>query len=450
MSRGGARDAPCETEAVSPGASKGTLMSLPSHVETVVVGAGQAGLGMSYFLRAADREHIVLDRRSTLGGGWQDRWDAFGLVTPNWTASFPGKPYDGAEPDGFMPRDEIVRRVAAYGTAIDVPVRLETEVTRLGMHAGGGFRLETNDGSVDADSVVVATGGYHVPRVPPMAAALPKRVEQLHSHAYRRETSLPAGAVLVVGSGQSGVQIAEELHEAGREVYLSVGSAPRLPRRYRGRDIFAWFADLVRRGPALGVTMLTVETLPDPRLRFAANPHLSGHGGGHETNLREMAARGMNLVGRFERVDGERITVAPDLATNLARADAFFGQRIQPMIERYIAAAGMDAPTDDRIAYDFEPPVVAELDLAAAGITTVIWTTGYAMDYSWIDLPIFEADGLPRHRRGVTDVPGLYFLGLLWQYNQTSATLFGPLQDGPHLARAMGVPVREEDTVLVS
>jgi putative flavoprotein involved in K+ transport len=311
-------------------------------------------------------------------------------------------------------------------------------VAKLAM-SDGGFRLETSAGPIDAASVVVATGSYHVPRIPAVASSLPAAITQLHSHQYRNAGQLPPGGVLVVGSGQSGVQIAEELRDAGRRVHLSVGSAPRVPRRYRGRDIFRWLADLATSGPKLGVGLPTVESLPDPRLRLAPNPHLSGHGGGHETNLRQLAAEGMTLVGRVAGIDGRRVQFAPGLSVSLDRADAFFGERIQPMIERYIGLAGIDVPPDDRQPVRFDPPEVGELDLDAAGISTVLWTTGYRPDFGWIDLPILDDVGIPRQRRGVTDVPGLYFLGLLWQHTQASATLYGPTLDGPHLLDAMGV-----------
>jgi putative flavoprotein involved in K+ transport len=210
--------------------------SLPHKTQTVIVGAGQAGLTMSWWLQQAGVEHVLIERRTTLGGGWQDRWDAFRLVSPNWTSSFPGYRYEGGDTHGFMPRDEIAARVRDYAAAIDAPVVTGTDVTRLSKRAAGGFRLDTSAGPIDAANVVVAAGSFHVPRLPPQAAVLPERLMQMHSSAYRNEDSLPAGAVLVVGSGQSGVQLAEELHEAGRDVILSVGTAGRVPRRYRGFD----------------------------------------------------------------------------------------------------------------------------------------------------------------------------------------------------------------------
>ncbi len=279
-----------------------------------------------------------------------------------------------------------------------------------------------------------------MPRVPAIAADLPSGVEQLHSHAYRNEAALPAGAVLVVGSGQSGVQIAEELAEAGRRVYLSVGTCGRAPRRYRGSDLFHWLASLATRGAQYGVGMPTVDRLPTPRAKFAANPQLSGHGGGHDINLREFAARGMTLLGRIERVNGRRLVLAGDLFANLARADAFFDERFRSLIDTYIERAGIDAPPDDRVPVTFDPPELADLSLDDAGITSVIWASGYRMDYGWLDAPILDEDGYPRNVRGVSDVPGLYFLGLLWQHTQVSATLVGPTIDAMHLAAHMDLP----------
>lgn len=416
-------------------------MTLPSRTDTVVVGAGQAGLTMSWHLAHGGRDHVVLERRPRLGGGWQDRWDAFRLVTPNWSASFPGDPYAGTEPDGFMPRDEIVARVAGYAGRSRAPVALGVEVRRVAPRATGGFEVETNDGAIAARNVIVATGGFHAPIIPPIAAELPERVLQLHSQAYRREADLPPGAVLVVGSGQSGVQIAEELSDAGRRVFLSVGGAGRVPRRYRGRDIFRWLHAIVTEGPSHGVGLPTVDTLPDPRLRRAGNPHLSGHGGGHDTNLRQFAAEGrMTLLGRIAAAHGEHLALADDLPARLAFADAFFSERFQPLIESLIERTGLDVPPDDREPFAHDPPLLRELDLAAEGISTVLWTTGYGRDYSWIDGPVTDELGFPRQRRGVSEVPGLYFIGSLWQHSQASATLFGLETEARDLAQQMGLP----------
>lgn len=418
-------------------------MQLPTTTDTVVVGAGHAGLTMSWFLGQAGQDHVVLEREATRRGSWHRRWDSFRLVSPNWMASFPEASYDGADPDGFMPRDEIDARVSAFAEKSRAPIVGGTEVQQLTSGNGGGFRLVTTQGEITADSVVVATGSFHIPRIPVVAADFPAKILQMHTHEYRSPERLPPGGVLVVGSGQSGCQITEELAEAGRDVHLSVGSAGRVPRRYRGRDIFAWLALLASRGAALGVPFPTADQLPDIRMRSAANPQLSGHHGGHEINLRQLATDGVVLLGRIERVTGGRLELAPDLPAKLAQADAFFGQRFQPLIDRLIEVAGIDAPPDDGSPVTHEPAQLETLDLERAGISTVIWATGYGLDHGWIDLPIADEHGFPRQHRGVAEVPGLYFIGLLWQHTQASATLFGPRLDAAYLVERMGLPVAE-------
>jgi putative flavoprotein involved in K+ transport len=411
------------------------MTDLPTTTHTVVIGAGQAGLIMSHHLREAGREHLVLERRDELGGGWPDRWDAFRLVSPNFVTDLPGFPYDGPDPDGFMARDEIAGRVAAYAGAIDAPVSLGTDVTRVAADPSspGGFLVETSHGAIRAQEVVVATGAFHAPRIPPTATFDPA-IHHLHAHHYRNEGQLPPGGVLVVGSGQTGVQLAEELYATGRSVTLSVGHCGRVPRRYRGRDIFWWLRSLAIDGPPLGAGLPTVDQLPNPRAKFACNPHLSGHGGGHETNLRRLAADGVRLVGRFEGADGHRARFSPDLTVNLAFADAFFDEHFRGLIETFIERAGLDLPPDDRVPFAAEVPETTELDLRAEGISTVLWTTGYAPDYGWLDVPVLDEFGAPRHVRGITEVPGLTFIGILWQHTQASANFVGVAADAAHLA----------------
>ena len=419
-------------------------MSRSNSIDTVVVGAGQAGLAMSRLLSQAGRDHLVLERRPRLGGGWHDRWDNFRLVTPNWTASLPGFPYDGPEPDAFMSRDEIVSRIARYAEHVGAAVQLDTAVSRLAARSEGGFTLDTTSGVIEADEVVIATGSYHSPRIPELSRGLPDRLFQLHSHDYRNADQLPPGGVLVVGSGQSGVQIAEELWEAGLPTYLAVGSAGWAPRRYRGRDLFQWLAEIATRGAEVSVPFPTVDKLPDPRARLAANPQLTGQRGGHDVDLRQLAAGGLTLLGRPTDINGERLRLAPELSASLAAAEQAFHERFKPLIDRFIERSGIDAPPYERTLSTFEPPEREELDLDQAGISTVIWATGYRPDFGWIDLPIFDEMGFPHHRRGVTDVQGLYFLGLLWQYTQASATLIGPRMDAPHLLETMGLGIANE------
>lgn len=409
--------------------------TLPGSIDTVVVGAGQAGLLMSWHLQQAGRRHVVLERRETLGGGWQDRWDGFRLVGPNWTTDLPGYPYDGSDPEGFMTRDLVVARMRRYADVIGAPVHRSTEVLRVSAGGGDGrrFRVETSGGTIDTDDVIVATGAFHVARIPPAAAGFSPRILQLHAHDYRNPAQLPPGGVLIVGSGQTGVQLADELQRAGRHVVLSVGHCGRAPRRYRGHDFFWWLRQLATRGPEVGTPLPSVERLPDPRMKFACNPHLSGHAGGHDTNLRQMAKDGVQLAGRFEGADGERATFAPDLGDNLRFADGFFDLRFKGLIEAFAGAAEIAMTADDRAWPDFEPPELTELSLDDAGIATVLWTTGYAADYGWLDLPVLDEAGLPRHHRGVTDVPGLTFIGLLWQHTNASANLLGVFADAEYL-----------------
>lgn len=405
-------------------------------VETVVVGAGQAGLVMSRLLSQAGREHVLLDRRSTLGGGWQDRWDAFRLVGPNWTASVPGLDYAGDEPDGFMPRDELIAHWRRYAEVIAAPVQLDTDVTRLESVAAGAarFRLTTSRGTIDSRNVVVAGGPFQVPSLPPAAAGFAPAIAQVHSHQYRRPEDLPEGRVLLVGSGQSGVQLAEELLAAGREVVVSVGRCGRVPRRYRGHDLFWWLRELATRGRAIGIGLPTPADLPAPAARFLCNPQLSGHDGGHDVNLRRMAAGGVRLVGRVVEADGTTARFAPDLNDNLRMADGFFANRFQPLIERFIAATGDTFPTDEPSAFDYDVPEVEQLDLAAEGIAAVLWTSGYRPGFGWIQLPVLDEFGLPLQANGTTAVEGLTFIGTPWLVDMGSANLVGLVRDAEALA----------------
>jgi putative flavoprotein involved in K+ transport len=404
-------------------------------VETAVIGAGQAGLAMSWWLKQAGREHVVLEARDRLGGSWLKRWDSFCLVTPNWSVRPPGLPYDGNDPDGYMPRDALVAYMDRYSRSFDAPVAFGARVIRLVL-GGADHRLdlETERGNLTARNVVVATGPFQVPRVPAAAGGLLAGVVQLHTDAYRNEADLPPGAVLVVGTGQSGAQIAEELLHAGRRVFLSVSSSWRAPRRYRGRDTFFWLAQLATRGPDLGFPAETVDDLPDPRMRFAANPHLSGKDGGHDINLRRLGADGVTLLGRVKAAANGRVELAPDLETNLHRADTFFDEHLRPDLDRFIELAGFEAPPGEFAQVAFDPPAIGELDLAAEGISSVIWATGFRFDFGWIPDLELDAMGYPRHRRGKTPIPGLYLLGLPWLHTQASSLLVGVGNDAEYLA----------------
>lgn len=402
-------------------------------VHTLVIGAGQAGLATSYWLAEAGIEHLVVERRNRLGGSWPDRWDSFTLVTPNFALRLPGMFYTGPDPDGFLPRDEIVSYLRAYAASFAAPVRLDTRVRRLA-GSDGGFHVHTDDTTFVARNVVLATGPYQQPRIPAAARRLPGRLRQLHTQHYRRPDQLADGAVLVVGTGQSGTQIAEELHRAGREVHLAVSRCPSAPRRYRGRDVIWWLLESLLHGAAVGVPPPTVDDLPSPAERFACIPHLSGAGGGHDINLRHLARRGVALYGRLESAAGTAVRFSDDLADRLVFADSKFDELFRPRFDAYIEAAGIGAPPDDRPPGDgFVPAASILLDLDAAGIGTVIWATGYRLDFGWVDLPVFDRWGYPRHTRGVTTQPGLYAIGLPWLYSDSSAGLAGVGDDAAYI-----------------
>ena len=399
-------------------------------VDTVVIGAGQAGLATSYWLGQAGVEHALLERRPELGGAWQDRWDSFYLNTPNFAFLLPGHSYDGPEPDAFLPRDEVIALFREYARRIAAPVELGTEVTRVGFAgavpgADGGFAVETDRGSWRARNVVLANGAYQRPRVPPSSANVPAHIRQLHSHDYRNPGALPDGGVLVVGTGQSGGQITEDLLDAGREVHLSVSSCPEAPRRYRGQDVFYWLLQVNQHGPEYGVNGLQREQLPSPAARFMCNPLISGNDGGHSIRLRELGRRGVRLHGHFEGTEGGVLAFSDDLPARLAMVEAGFGQRMQLMLDAYIAAAGVSAPPADRVPADDWLPTESgvRLDLAAEGITSVIWCTGYGLDFGFLDVPVLDEWNYPRHTRGVTEVPGLYTVGLPWLTCHASSTV---------------------------
>jgi putative flavoprotein involved in K+ transport len=398
-----------------------------AHRAVVVVGGGQAGLAMSYWLTRRGVDHLVLER-DRVGGEWRDRrWDSFCLVTPNWQCSLPGFPYAGNDPDGFMVRDEIVRYVEDYARSFDPPLATGVRATGLRRDRAGVFHLATTAGAVTADNVVVATGPYQVPLIPRMAERLPETMLQLHSSQYRNSAELPAGDVLVVGSGQSGAQIAEDLHLAGRRVHLAVGSAPRVARFYRGRDVVAWLSDM-------GYYRRTIAEFDDAdAVRLRANHYVTGRDGGHDIDLRAFARGGMRLYGRLAGVTRNGLRFAADLKNNLDRADEV-SESIKDSIDSYIAVTGLSAPAEARYTPvwvpDDEP---TELDPVAGGIAAVIWATGFGRDDRWIEEPVFDGRGRPRHTRGVTNCPGLYFLGLPWQHTWGSGRFSGVGADAEYL-----------------
>lgn len=401
-------------------------------VDTVIVGAGQAGLATSYWLTQHGHEHVVLERAATPASVWRNkRWDSFTMVTPNWTLKMPGLTANGIDPDGFMPQAEIVDFFARYVSDHKLPVRLNTTVTAIERHGDHRYRIHSDDGTTEAANVVAATGFFQQPKIPVSASALAPGIIQLHTDGYRNPESLPAGAVLIVGSGMSGCQIAEELYLGGRTVYLATGSTGRAPRRYRGKDIIWWL-------DAVGFLDLPIDQMPPGSTRFDSIPHVSGANGGHTLNLHQFARDGVTLLGRLQSIDGSMATFAPNLPENLARADGF-EQMVVEMIDGHVQRHGLEMPTEElpRLRDGYDQPVVEHLDLRQAGISTVIWATGYGVDYHLVRLPVCDGDGLPIQDRGVTRYPGLHFAGMPWMPGHRSGMLLGVGESTRHVAASI-------------
>ncbi|GGC05789.1 FAD-dependent oxidoreductase [Oxalicibacterium flavum] len=407
-------------------ASLSTNPSLEGHYGVLIVGGGQAGLSMSYLLKEKGISHLILEK-NVLGHAWRnERWDSFCLVTPNWQCNLPGYRYTGADPYGFMVKDEIVEFMDGYIASFNPPAAEGVAVLKVCRDDDGRFVVETSRGTLTADQVVSAVGGYHLPIMPHAASRMPAHVTQIHSADYLNPQSLPEGEVLVVGTGQSGCQIAEDLHLVGRKVHLCVGDAPRVARCYRGKDVVEWLDHMKYYD-------LPVDRHPlGTGVREKTNHYVTGRDGGRDIDLRKFALEGMQLYGRFNDIQDGVAQFGDDLKANLDGADAT-SEKIKDSIDRYIAENGIDAPAEARYVPLWEPPadIAASLDLSR--IAVVIWCIGFRTDFSWIREDIFDDRGYPGHERGVTAVPGLYFLGLPWQYTWGSGRFSGVARDAQHL-----------------
>ena len=401
--------------------------------EVIVVGAGQGGLSTSYCLTEHGVDHVVLER-GEVGDSWtRRRWDSFCLVTPNWSIRLPGAEYDGPDPDGFLPREDFVAYMERWTEAFGCPLRTGVTVARIGPAEDDAFSVETDAGPLRAPVVVVATGTMQVPRRPPFAERLSKRILQLDAEKYRTAAALPEGAVLVVGSGQTGCQVVDDLRLSGRQVLLSVGEAGRLPRRYRGQDCVAWQRDI-------GLLDRTPDMLDSPAHRIRSDPHLTGRGGGRTISLHHFHRDGVRLLGMVAAVDGETVSFMDDLRRNMSDADAF-AMQFYADVDAFIVKNRIDAPppTDKELsggppADDWSVPSTASIDLEAEGVSSVVWATGFSFDFGWIDYPVLDDMGYPVTDRGATTVPGLYFMGLNWMVRRKSGILYGVGDDARHVA----------------
>jgi putative flavoprotein involved in K+ transport len=402
-------------------------------VGVAVVGAGQAGLAVSHELTTAGIEHVVLER-GRVGQTWRDRWDSFCLVTPNWSVQLPGGRYDGGDPDGYLPKDEIVAYLEGYAAGFAAPVREGVEVVSLRSAAGGGFVMRTSAGDLGARSVVITTGAYQRPHRPAGADSLPAGMPRIDVEQYRNPAALPPGRVLVVGSGQSGVQIAEELHEAGREVVVACGRAPWAPRRLGGRDIFWWAAET-------GFFDAPVTALPTPTARLAANILATGHAGGHDLHLRTLRAMGVTLTGHFLGATDSEVRFAANLADSLAWGDERYRQ-LMDLVRKLVAARSL-TPLEIPEPEPFDARAPALLPLRGFGI--VVFAGGFRPDYSaWVPWPeAFDDLGFPIQQDGVsTVIDGLYFAGVHFLRKRKSSLLFGVGEDAALVAGAIAARSR--------
>ncbi|HEX3712771.1 MAG TPA: NAD(P)/FAD-dependent oxidoreductase [Trebonia sp.] len=400
-------------------------------VEVVVVGGGQAGVAMSEHLISSGVPHVVLER-GRIAEKWRSgRWDSLVANGPAWHDRFPGLEFDG-DPDDFVPKERVADYFAAYAEKIGAPVRCGTEVTSVQKNLGApGFRVDTSDGTINARFVVAATGPFQKPLIPPLARG-GACVTQLHSAGYRNPEQLPAGNVLVVGAGSSGVQIAAELQGAGRQVYLSVGPHDRPPRRYRGRDNVWWLGVLGKwdaATPPAGAGHVTIA--------------VSGAGGGHTVDFRDLAAQGITLAGSTTSFAGSRVRFAADLRANIAAGDANY-LSVLDEADAYVTLNGLNFPPEPQARlFAPDPECVTsplpELDLAAAGVTSVVWATGYATDFGWLKVGAFDDAGRPRHQRGVSSEPGVYFLGLPWLSRRGSSFIWGVWHDAKYIADQISI-----------
>ncbi|MEM1154944.1 MAG: MSMEG_0569 family flavin-dependent oxidoreductase [Pseudomonadota bacterium] len=398
------------------------------HYQVIVIGAGQSGLTTSYFLQKANLKHIIFEKSVAFHSWKNERWDSFTLVTPNWQCQLPGASYDGSDPDGFMTGAQTIEWLERFAKSLNAPVREGVEVTHVVRDNAGRYNVETSDGSYSADQIVVASGGYHVPIIPRMAERLPDTVHQLHSAQYKNSHLLPAGNVLVVGSGQSGAQIAEDLHIEGRKVYLATGNAPRVARFYRGKDVVKWLDEM-------DYYKMSVEEHPLGKgVRQNSNHYVTGRDGGRDIDLRQFAAEGMELFGTMTEFDGKSLHFLPNLGKNLQKADDTFNN-INARIDAWIDSQQLET-CEPSSAYAPVWQVArerTELDLQAANITSVIWCVGYLPGFDWLDAPVFNGRGHPQHARGITQSPGLYFIGLPWLHTWGSGRFSGVKQDAQYL-----------------
>ena len=403
-----------------------------THYHTVVIGGGQAGLGVSYYLTQKGINHTVLER-GKIGESWRrQRWDSFTLNTPNSINILPGYEDSVKNPDEFWSRNEFIDVMEQYAQKFSLPVQDGVTVNRVNRDSNSGqYHLETSSGTMTADNVVIASGSQNTAKIPAIADAIPTSLMQIHAEQYRSADALPQGATLVIGSGQSGVQIAEDLIDAGRKVYLATSKVGRIRRRLMGRDLISWAVDA-------GFFDQTQDDLEHPAMAYNAQPQISGTNGGHTVSLPSLEKKGAKLLGRFAGFDNGQFRFEDNLADNIVFAD-MVSAKFKGMVEGFVKKQGIDAPPPEQDEAD-EPDTGAgsrhsptAIDPVETGIASVIWCTGFTGDFSWIENIELDKAGIPVHEKGVAKQPGLYFCGFPWLSKRKSGLIYGIQEDAAYI-----------------
>jgi putative flavoprotein involved in K+ transport len=401
-------------------------------IDTLVVGGGQAGIAMSEHLTKCNIPHLVIERNRIAERWRSERWDSLVANGPAWHDRLPGMRFSDFDPDSFASKERVADYLVEYAKMINAPIRSGVEVLKAKkISQSQGFHIETSDGVIEANSIVAATGAFQEPLIPDIGD-LGNEINQLHSSVYRNPNQLPKGGVLVVGAGSSGAQIADELMRAGKSVYLSVGPHDLPPRRYRGRD-FVWWLGVLGKWEA--VTM-------EPGMEHVTIA-VSGANGGHTVNFRGLANKGITLLGRTKSIDNGVMQFESDLAKNIAHGNKYTLTLLDEA-DAYVLRNGLNLPEDlearkvDPDPYCVTNPIL-KLNLKEVGITSILWATGFNVDYSWLKVDTFDRNGKPKHERGISKEAGIYFLGLPWQSRRGSSFIWGVWHDAKFIADQISI-----------
>lgn len=395
------------------------------YLPVIIIGGGQAGLCSSYYLKENGIEHLIIERNTLIHSWRKERWDSFCLVTPNHQCHLPNYHYQGDDPEGFMVKEELIAWFEGYIAKAKPPVREGVAVLSVS-HDGDRYLVETSEGTYAAENVISAVGSYHIPFTPPGAEKIPAHITQIFATDYRNPNQVPAGNIAIVGSGQSGCQLAEEFHLIGRQVHLCLGNAPRSPRKYRGKDAVTWLEEM-------GFYDIAIADHPNPDKARNTNHYLTGRDGGHEIDLRKFASEGMKLYGYVEGIDSEGFQIRPDLTEKLDSADQAY-LSICKRIDAHIETHHLQAPVEPAFHACWQPEdEPTTLNFTDSNITTIIWCIGFKPDFSFLKFDIVDAKGYPIHDRGISALPGLYFIGLPWQHTWGSARLLSVAKDAEYL-----------------